>query len=69
MTEPEARIEQTGRWTYSVGITHGAMYIGPGLHGGGWLVFGRARAERKAARELARYKRDRARHKAAWTVR
>jgi hypothetical protein len=64
--EPEARIEQTGRWTYSITITHGLMSIGPG--GYGWLRFGRDRAERKAMRELARYKRDLARRKAAWTI-
>ena len=64
--EPEARIEQAGRWTYSVYVTHGLMSIGP--NGLPWLRLGRKRAERKARRELARYKRQEARRKAAWTI-
>lgn len=67
MCEPEARIVQVGRWTYSIEIVHGLMSIGP--NGLPWYRWGRKRAEAKAARELARYRRGEARRKAAWTVR
>lgn len=46
---PYARITRAGRWTYSVRIVDGLMWFGTGC------VFGAARAERKAKRELRRY--------------
>lgn len=57
--EPEAHITQTGRWTYSVYISHGLTRYGP--DGYGWHVLGAKRAAWKADRELARYRRRKAR--------
>lgn len=55
---PEPRIERVGRWTYLVWVADGMMSWGP--DGYGWLVFGRRRAHRKAARVLRRYLHERA---------
>jgi len=55
----EAVITQHGRWSWRVYIRHGISISAPG--GYGWIVFGRRRAERKAARELARYVQERQR--------
>lgn len=49
-TAPYAEIRRTGRWTYYVTVKHGIL-----SYGYGWIVLGRRRAERKGARELARY--------------
>ncbi len=66
MCDPEALVTRIGRWSYEIYVIHGAMAIGP--NGYPWHRFGRARAERKARRELARYKRERARHKVTWRI-
>lgn len=66
MCEPEARIAQIGRWSYSIEIIHGLMSIGP--NGLPWHRLGRKRAEAKARRELARYRREEVRRKTAWKV-
>lgn len=58
--KPYAEIKPVGRWTYRVSVMHGLLSYGPN-DGYGWLVFGRARAERKAAKVLVRYLRDEAR--------
>jgi hypothetical protein len=57
--QPHAEVQRVGRWTYRVSVVHGLTCYGPG--GSGWHVLGRRRAERKAARVLARYLRDQAR--------
>lgn len=57
--QPEAEIQQVGRWTYRVSVSHGLLTYGP--DGYGWHILGRRRAERKAERALARYIRKQAR--------
>lgn len=61
---PAAQIERVGRWRYSIIITRGITQIGP--DGGWWHRYGRARAEAKARRELARYKARQERE--TWTI-
>lgn len=52
--QPHAEVEQIGRWTWAVRVVHGIVVWGPG--GGPFVVRGGpARAERVAARLLARY--------------
>lgn len=53
--EPYVEIRQHGRWTYYVTVHDGITQWGP--DGGGWIVLGRARAESKARRALAAYRR------------
>jgi hypothetical protein len=53
-SDPYAEVTRHGRWTYDVIIRLGMMAYGP--DGGPWLIFGRRRAERKAHRELDRYR-------------
>lgn len=56
-TEPYAEVTQSGRHSWAVRIFDGLMQYGP--NGGPWIVFGgRQRAERKARRELDRYRRQ-----------
>lgn len=61
--EPFMDITQAGRFTYDVTLHHGMSSFRPG-----WRVLGRRRAERKAARELARYKRKQAWRSDTWLV-
>lgn len=52
---PQAEVQRIGRFTYHVYVISGVMRWGP--DGYGWHVWGAKRAERKAARVLAAYKR------------
>jgi hypothetical protein len=63
-TPPAARIERVGRWRYSICITYGILQRGP--EGGWWYRCGRASAERKARRELARFRAEQERE--TWTI-
>ncbi len=57
LTEVEqahAEISRAGRWTYRIRIVDGIGVISPS---GGWNVLGRQRAERRAAKLLAWYRR------------
>ena len=50
------KITQEGRWSYSFYILDGIGRYAPRM-GGCWSVYGsRARAERKAARQLRKYR-------------
>lgn len=53
---PHAQVQRIGRWTYLVSVHHGLSVWGP--NASGWSVLGRRRANRKAAKVLARYLRD-----------
>lgn len=57
---PAMVIACDSRWTYELVLTDGALECGR------WYVLGRKRAERKARRELARYKARQDREK--WTI-
>lgn len=48
--EPYAEITRHGKWTYTVRIIHGIMRCGL------WNVSGEKRANRKAIKELAKYR-------------
>jgi hypothetical protein len=48
--EPYASVTRVGRWLHRVEVHHGMMVLTPP-----WYRFGRRRAERTAARQLARY--------------
>lgn len=54
---PRARVTRLGRWRWRVVILHGLAEYGPGMSGVvlGWHRSSRARATRKAQRELERY--------------
>lgn len=56
---PRAEVTRVGRWTYRIVIVLGICCYGP-YDGYGWTRIGRARAERKAEREMRRYLRDKA---------
>ncbi|HCT78902.1 MAG TPA: hypothetical protein DGT23_20545 [Micromonosporaceae bacterium] len=63
--QPYAEITQAGRWTYHIVIhddlfapEHPMAASGYGVWYGPWYALGKTRAERKAARVLARYIRD-----------
>jgi hypothetical protein len=60
---PKAVITQVGRWRYWFTICHGTTELS-----GGWHVWGRVRAEKKARRVLAKYLRDEARRGERWTI-
>ncbi len=53
---PVAEVQRIGRWAYSITIRDGL-----GRDVGDWTVLGRRRAHRFAARELARYLRQKQR--------
>ena len=57
-----ATVTRVGRWSYRVGVAHVAF--GDEI----WTVFGRARAERKARRILARRALYEQRLTDTWTV-
>lgn len=61
LPEPRAEITRAGRWTYRVVVKEGIGQWGP--NGYGWTVLGRRRAERKAAKVLARYQREQERQR------
>lgn len=65
--EPKAVIERLGSRKFSVTIEHGFMAWGP--HGIGWTVHGSLeRAQRKAQRELDRYKREFTEKRERWEI-
>lgn len=64
--QPRVVVQRVGRWTYTVIIEHGMLEYGP--DGMPWLVLGRRRAERKAAREYARFLRRRGWRSDAWSA-
>lgn len=53
---PVAMVERVGRFLWSAYVVHGFMVYKADM--GGDLTVGRRRAERKARRLLARYKRE-----------
>ena len=61
-----AKVEQSGRWTFTIYIEDGPMRYGP--RGYGWHRIGRGRAEAKACRELTRYLRRERWQREAYTV-
>lgn len=64
---PYAEVRQVGRWRHVVAVHDGLLLFAP--DGYGWVVFGRRRAERLAARQLARYVRRQGRKAAVSVVR
>lgn len=61
---PVGQVTRVGRFTYRVVIIDGMLEFG--LDGHGWRVWGRDRAQRKATRELARYRREQQWGAASW---
>lgn len=59
-------VERLGRWTYRIVIVDGTMEYGP--EGYGWVTYGRGRAQRKARRQLAKYRRKAAWHAQKWRL-
>lgn len=55
---PRAVITRRGRWTYGIVIQDGISVYGPAYSGMvvGWNVLGRRRAEKRARKELRRYR-------------
>lgn len=53
--DPHAEITRVGRWTYHIRIVDG---IGEHARSDGWATWGRRRAEKKARRILAQYRRQ-----------
>lgn len=66
LDEPYAEIERVGRWTYSVCVKDRCSQWGP--MGGAWIVRGRARAERKGRKVLARYLRQQEWSRTTWRI-
>ncbi|WNM27538.1 hypothetical protein RN607_00630 [Demequina capsici] len=64
---PVAVIAKTGRISWRIYIKDGSKRFG-GDQGFGWIRFGRASAERKARRELARYVERQAHPPEAFTI-
>lgn len=64
--EPVAVIQRLTRFTYRVSVRHGTRRWGP--DGYGWVIWGRNRAEHKASKALALYKRAEARRAETWEV-
>ncbi len=61
LPKPRAEITRTGRWTYRVVVKDRLTQWGP--NGYGWTILGRRRAEKKAIRVLAKYRREQQREK------
>ena len=61
--EPEGKVSPAGWGWYHVNV-----HAGITCYREGWLVFGRSRAEKKARREVRRWKLNEARARQEWTV-
>jgi hypothetical protein len=61
--EPEAEITRPGRWVYQIRIIEGITACGT------WHAFSRSRAEGKARKKLAWYRRRFGPPREQWTVR